>query len=428
MRSLPAEAPATLLRLIDHQNSRVISEERVLGSPSDEVSWRSVIHELAAFERPSASEGERRAAEVIADRLRACGWPAAIEQEQAHGGYWWPLGLANLIAALGAAVALRWRGALGRIVGVLAGSGGAAAVWDDVGGGKLRFRRALLRHRPTWNVVAEAGDANARRTVIVVAHHDAAHSGLVFHPALGRIGPRLAPRAHARASHTLPIMHLVWGGPLIVLAGSGLGLRRLLKAGLALSLGTIAAMADIGARKAVPGANDNLSAVGVLVALAGRLRKRPLVGLRVLLVSTGSEESFMEGMQGFARRHFSALDPQHTEVLCLECLGGKTMIVLEGEGMLVMRDYPAHMREELAAAAAEAGVQAHRGLRTVAATDGLISMRAAYPTVTLASVEDTHLPLNYHWPSDTPDALHWDTVEQAIEVCDRFLRRRAVGE
>jgi Zn-dependent M28 family amino/carboxypeptidase len=189
----------------------------------------------------------------------------------------------------------------------------------------------------------------------------------------------------------------------------------------------MAVMADIGARGSVPGANDNLSAVGVLLGLAERLRDRPVEGVRVLLVSTGSEESFSEGMHGFARRHFPSLDPARTEVLCLECLGGPTMIVLEGEGMLVMRDYPEHMREELAAAAAEAGVGIERGLRTVAATDGLVSMRRGYPTVTLASVDYTKMPVNYHWPSDTPEGLHWDTVEQAIAVCDRFLRRRAVA-
>ena len=61
----------------------------------------------------------------------------------------------------------------------------------------------------------------------------------------------------------------------------------------------------------------------------------------------------------------------------------------------------------------------------MAATDGLISMRAGYPTVTLASIEPTGLPLNYHWPSDAPDALHWETVEDAIAVADRFVRRSA---
>jgi Zn-dependent M28 family amino/carboxypeptidase len=201
---------------------------------------------------------------------------------------------------------------------------------------------------------------------------------------------------------------------------------RLLKAGTALSLGAAAAMADIGARGVVPGANDNLSAVGVLVALAARLEREPVDGLRVLLLSTGSEESFSEGMQAFGERHFTELDPLRTEVLCLECLGGPTLSVLEGEGMLRMRDYPPPMREALADAAAAAGVKIARGLRTVAATDAIIALRAGYPVVTLASVDHTKLPLNYHWPSDTPEALHWQTIEDAIATCEQFIRARGV--
>ena len=50
-----------------------------------------------------------------------------------------------------------------------------AAVWDDSGGGRLWFRRAVLPHRTTWNVVAEAGDREAERTLVFISHHDAAH-------------------------------------------------------------------------------------------------------------------------------------------------------------------------------------------------------------------------------------------------------------
>jgi Zn-dependent M28 family amino/carboxypeptidase len=183
-------------------------------------------------------------------------------------------------------------------------------------------------------------------------------------------------------------------------------------------------MIDIGARAPVPGANDNLSAVGAIVALAERLRDRPVEGVRVLLVSTGSEESFSEGMQGFGHRHFSELDPERTEMVCLECVGGPTLIVVEGEGMLRMRDYPAEMREALDEAAAAARIPIVRGLRTTAATDAIIALRAGYPVATLASVDETKLPMNYHWPNDVPDALHWDTIEDAVGVCEQFLRTR----
>ena len=275
--------------------------------------------------------------------------------------------------------------------------------------------------------MAETGDPDAERTVVFIAHHDAAHSGLVFHPVLPRIPLKLAPRLHARAGRSFPLMYTVWLGPVLVCAGSILGTRRVLAAGTAIAAGATAAMADIGARASVPGANDNLSAVGVVIALAARLRERPVKGVRVLLISTGSEESFSEGMQGFGRRHFGELDPDRTEMVCLECLGGPTLIVVEGEGMLRMRDYPTHMREALAHAAADTGQEIVRGLRTTAATDAIIPLRAGYSVATLASVDETKLPMNYHWPNDVPDALHWSTIESAITVCDRFVRTRGNG-
>ena len=414
----------------------------------DRGGWCELVWELAAFARPSASEGERRAAELIAARLRERGCEATVERELAHGGYWHPIALANAIA-LGASAPAARGGRVRRGLAALAAGTAAAALWDDLGHGRRWFRRALLPRRATWNVLARAGDPAGARTVAFVAHHDAAHSGLVFHPALGRIGPRLSRERHERSSHTPPILRAVLVGPAAICAGSLLGGRAPLPAGRAtlpaggallraggraalalgraFALGTIAAMLDIGLRVAVPGANDNLAAVGALAALAERLEERGAVGVRVLLISTGSEESFSEGMQGLIERHRDELDPASTEFVCLECLGGSTLIVLEGEGMLRMRDYPREQRESLARAAERAGVAIARGLRTVGATDGLIALRAGYPTVTLASVESNKLPLNYHWPSDVPERLHWDTVERAIAVCEAYVRNRAAA-
>jgi hypothetical protein len=388
--------------------------------------WRALIHELASFDRASASDGERRAAELIAARLRELGCPATVEEEQAHGGYWWPIGVVNATTAAAGLIARR-RGKLGVVRSIAAGLAGlgAAALWDDLGHGRRWFRRAVLPYRSTWNVVAEAGDPAAERTVVLIAHHDAAHSGLIFHPALPRIPLKLAPRLHARAGTSFPLLYAVWLGPVMVCAGALTGIRRLLGAGAALAAGATIAMVDIGLRAVVPGANDNLAAVGALVATAATLRERPIPGLRVLLVSTGSEESFSEGMQGFGQRHFPDLHHDRTEMVCLECLGGPTLVVVEGEGMLRMRDYPSEMREALARAAADGGIPITRGLRTTAATDAIIPLRAGYRVATLASVDETKLPMNYHWPSDRPEALHWDTIERAIAVVDRFLRTRA---
>jgi hypothetical protein len=374
-----------------------------------------VVRELASYERPSASDGERRAAEWLAGELRAAGCrEVRVEQEQAHGGYWWPLGLLN-VAALAAST-------LGRRTAALVGGLAAAAIYDDVSGGRLWFRRRTLPHRPTYNVVAEAGDPHAERTVVFMAHHDAAHSGLVFHPALPRIAMERMPELHAKADQSVPILYGVFLGPLL-LALWGLTGRRLLRLlGTCFAAGATCTMVDIGRSSVVPGANDNLGAVGVIVALAHSLAANPPAGVRVILLSTGSEESFMEGMQAFGRRHFADLPRATTEFVCLECIGSPQLCVVEAEGMLRMRHYPEQSRETLARAGEAAGVDLRRGLRTVAATDGLIALRAGYPTCTLGGVDETKFPSNYHWPSDTPDNLTWESLEGAVRVCEAYLR------
>src|ERR1700677_1671851 len=69
----------------------------------------TVVEELASFVRPSASEGERRAAEWIAARMRQHGHPATVEVERAHGASWWPLDLLNGAVALAGTAARRSR-------------------------------------------------------------------------------------------------------------------------------------------------------------------------------------------------------------------------------------------------------------------------------------------------------------------------------
>lgn len=378
-----------------------------------------VVRALAAYERPSASAGEQRAAAWIAAELDAAGCrEARVEEERAHGGYWWPLGLLNAAAALAARLG-------GRRAAALVGGLAAAAIYDDVGGGRLWFRRRTLPHRPTFNVLAETGDPQASRTIVFVAHHDAAHSGLVFHPALPRIGMKLVPKLHERAEQSVPILYGAFLGPLLLALWGLLGRRPLHAAGMIFALGASAAMANIGSSRVVPGANDNLSAVAVLIALAHALRERPVEGVRVVLLSTGSEESFMEGMQAFGRRHFGELPRETTEFVCIECVGSPELCVVEGEGMLRMRYYTGETRERLARAGLDAGVELTRGLRTVAATDGLIALRAGYPTCTLGGVDEAKFPAQYHWPTDTPDNLDWTSVEGSLAVCEEFVRGRA---
>jgi acetylornithine deacetylase/succinyl-diaminopimelate desuccinylase-like protein len=383
-----------------------------------ETELRERIERLAAIERGSASPGEAEAAELIAAELREQGARVELEREPAHGTYWWPVGLLTAASALAGA-------RLGRFAAVVTGLFSAAAVTNDITGGSQWFRRTFLPRRETTNVVAELGDADAPHTVVLVAHHDAAHSGLVFHPDAPRALLRRFPKLAEDANTTPGTMWGAVGGPLLVALGALFGLRRLRGVGTFLSVGYTAAMADIGLRRVVPGANDNLTAVAVLLSLARSLRAEPVDGVRVILLSTGSEESFMEGMQGFARRHFPELDRGRTTFVCVDTVGSPNLLALEGEGMVWMNEYPKDLLALVQRTAAELDIELVPDLRLRNATDGLLALRAGYPTVALCSVDDLKIPTNYHWPTDTPENVDYSTVADCARLCRRLVERLA---
>ncbi|MFN8163478.1 MAG: M28 family peptidase [Solirubrobacterales bacterium] len=382
----------------------------------DQMWLRERLEELEKIDRPSASEGERRAAEWLVERFGELGPAARIEAEPAHGTYWWPLGIGAALGALGGIAALRGRRLLGAALGAL----GAAGIADDFPPRQRRLRR-VLPQRTTYNVVCELGDADAERTVVVIAHHDAAHSGLVFHPEIPEIANRLG--MIERTDTSPPLMAPVVGGPILAALGALAGSRLLAKLGLLFGLGSAAAMTEIALRDPVPGANDNGTSVVALLALARRFASEPPEGVRLILLSTGSEESFSEGMKGFGERHFPDLPKESTFFLCLESIGSPHLLVLRGEGFLRMREYPPRALALMDGLAEELGVWLFPNLRLHNGTDGLEPMAAGYETAALCGCTDLKQPANYHWSHDLAENVDFGTVADAVRLSEATIRR-----
>jgi hypothetical protein len=367
---------------------------------------RADVEHLAAIERGSASPGEREAAEWIAGRFRSAGLETRVDEERVHPTYWWPIGLLNAVALAGA---LTRRRGVGRALAAAA----VAALVDDVDHRRRAFRR-LLPKRATRNVTAEAGEPGAGRTIVIVAHHDAAHGGLIFDTrgieALGRRFPQLVERV----TRWPPMMYGVVIGPLLV----ALGYRRL---GAVWSAGAGAAMADIGRTPVVPGANDNAAAVAVLLQLA----KRRYEGVRVLLVSTGSEESNADGIKEWGRRHFPSLPRESTAFVALETLGSGNLAIAEAEGFLVAHGFDAALKDQAERCADEIGAPVMRGLVNSFMSDAIVPLHAGYRSMLLGALDELRLPANYHKPWDTADRVDYACVERAVELLDALIRAQA---
>lgn len=386
---------------------------------------REVVEALAPIERRAGSPGEREAAQWLATRLeRAGASPARVEDEQFLDGY------ALLIAKLSAAgVASGAAGLLSRRARLAAGAAGlmaAAAIADDVSNGKRVARRSTQQPKTTWNVVAEAGERSAERTLVVLAHHDAAPTGKFFEQkAQEQFGERF-PGILERIDTSLPNWWPAIAAPGLAGLGALRRSRGMMVAGTALSVLGVAAFADIARSPIVPGANDNLSAVALLVALAERLRERPVEGLRVLLVSCGAEEVLQGGIHGFMARHRDELDREKTCFLNFDTVGSPELVMLEGEGAVVMEDYCFRPFRDLVARAADgAGVPVRRGMRSRNSTDSVIPSRMGYPITTIGSIGRYKAPSNYHLMSDTPENLDFDTVAHAVTLAEAVARELA---
>jgi hypothetical protein len=394
-------------------------------APTIHPALAEVIEQLAPLERAPGSPGEAEAATWLAQRLRDAGCDADIEAAHYHDGYARPIGALAALTTLGGLLALRRRG---RVAGGMLAALAGAAIADDVANTHRVFRRQLTKPLPTQNVVAISGDRDADRTLVVLAHHDAASTGVIFDPRFQAWLAHEFPGLIERLDTSFPLWWLVLAGPASVTLGAALKHRSLTAAGAAIAALTTATMANIHLSPVVPGANDNLSGVSVLVALAERLREEPVRGLRVMLVSCGAEEVIQGGINSFAQRHFPTLPPDRTWFLALDTVGSPILAMCEGEGPVIMEDYyDRRFRDLIARVADTTGAPLRRGMRARNSTDAVIPSHARYPTALLVSIDRHKALSNYHLPSDTPENIDYRTVAHALHVTEAVARELATN-
>ena len=396
-------------------------QQQPLGDTALDAVLREVVETLAPIDRTPCSPGEREAADWLAARLRAVpGVEVALEDEDSWGTFPPTATGVGLLGIAGATLVLRGRRAAGGLVALTAFAG----IVDEAQNGPRILRRLVRRRRRTVNLIARIGERGAlggddrdASTLVVLAHHDAPQSGMLFDQTLQRRLHERAPQVLERFKTPLPQWWIGLGGGLATVAAALTGRRGFARAGLAVGLLGTAAVADIWRNETVQGANDNLSGVAALVALAHLLQQDPVPGLRVLLVSCGAEETLQDGIRAFVARHRGELEPQRTAFVNLDTVGSPHLVMLEAEGPVWMESYAGPwMRDLLATHAERLGTTLHRGFRARASTDSVIPSRAGYPIATLVSMTDWRSPANYHLASDVPANLEYATVADATRL------------
>jgi Peptidase family M28 len=379
---------------------------------------QSDIEALCRFQRGSASEGEREASRWVASRFQEIGLEPELESFNFYPDYWNVWG-AHMLGALGAWALLGRGGRRQRLLGAVATSSLAVSFWGDAAT-RFRWLRRLFLARPSHNVLARLRNPQAKRVLVVSAHVDAAHSGLAFHPAIPIWGRREMPPAL-----------IVPFSALLALAGASalraIGLpRRLAKIiatpGAVLSALTAGFMADIRRNPVVPGANDDASGVGAVLALAQDMVVSPPANLEVWFVVTGCEEGILGGMHAFFEQHHAELEGRDPFVLNLEMLGSGKPAYLEAEGLVTRFHFDPEAVSLAAEVAAEPEFRGVEGRVAPATTDALVAHHHGFPAITVLSLADSGSP-NYHWTSDTPENIDGASLERCYRYLQRMIQR-----
>jgi acetylornithine deacetylase/succinyl-diaminopimelate desuccinylase-like protein len=364
---------------------------------------RSDVEALSAMTRGSASPGERASAEWIAGRLREAGASDVhLETFRYQGTY---AGAHALHVAAGL-VAARRGGVLGAAL-----AAGALASLELEASGRAQWVRRVLPASEGTNVVARLPAAEERRaTLVLLAHHDAARTGLGWDPRLVGLGAKPG-RMSARMG---PI-----GVALTLAAVPWRPVRRLASVLLWLAL---ASYADVATSPTVPGANDNATGVAALLALAERLAAEPARHVEVLLLVPGCEESGMGGTAAYLRTHDV---PAGSVVLSLDTLGCGTPIVVEAEGALLPRRYRGGDLALAEAGGRRAGVPGPERWRVGAWTDAILARFAGLRAISLLSVGPDGIYTNWHLPTDTADRVDFGCVRACAAIAGGIVEEVA---
>lgn len=391
------------------------------------VDAREEIEALVAHEgRAAGTDAERRAAEHLARRLRSLGREGELEPTVVRPRFAATHALHAFVAVVGS-VASTFSAPVGAVIALVA----AISAYGDLTGRFFLFRR-LTAKRASQNVVStEGGDKPG--VLVLLAHHDAAHTAGLFRPR------SVDRRAHIAARLRFPFalggvfffaLVLVLAcclARLLVPESNLLGLVQLVPtAGL---IAAVPLLYDIVFGRVVPGANDNASGVATVLRLAERYGDE-LEHFDLWCVFPGAEEAQALGMWEWLRRHRPELDPAATAFVDIDKVGAGTVHYARKEGLVFPLPYDRRLlglcdeiaREEVA----EDGADPRSAPRSYVARttgDAAAARAKGFSAVSISCLNELGYAERYHAPGDAPEQIDDDALEDAYEFCCELIER-----
>jgi Peptidase family M28 len=391
--------------------------------PVDSAGRTDLIRELCSFEgRGPGTDAERRAANMLAGRLKAIGRRAEIEPFFAHPEY----AIVHLIhAAMGVAgsILATVQPAAGFALVLLA----AVSTYLDLNT-RVYLVRSLLFRRVSQNVVSPGPRPDAPARLILMAHYDAARTGYIFSKASKRIR-KLPERTRLGLG---PFRLFFWFGlaPLLPILGArmaGLDPTWLNALQAVPTIVLIVAgflLIDIALSDIVPGAYDNASGVAAVLSAADELTANPPENLDVWVVLAGAEESFCEGSRAFVKGRRKEFDRATTAFVNVDSVSSGGVAYEISQGPVISLPHDAQLIELCEALATSGAVEGGaRPIRHPLLDDALPARVRRMRAITLRTTDSNgNLAPWYHTHDDTPERVDSDALTKATDFVVALAR------
>jgi len=171
-----------------------------------------------------------------------------------------------------------------------------------------------------------------------------------------------------------------------------------------------------------PGANDNASGVGSILALGSRLANEPLEHTEVWLVADGCEELGAYGAEAFAEAHPTEI--QDAILISLDIVGAGDPAFLVSDGLL--KKYPVDpetlaVARQVALDCPELRAFEHVG---IAYTDAAVLLKRGYRAFTIDALPSEEAgAVQWHQMTDTVDKIELDCLRRVHEFVWEILQR-----
>lgn len=365
--------------------------------------------------RPPTSAQERRAAEYVKETLKELGVGDVQEQffpsQSSFGWITIPLCLAGALSVPIAAIGGRW----GKLVAGLSLLGGTYTLREFLRA-RPPFFQELIARGMSQNVIAHIPPAgHVRQHVFLIGHLDSQKQRFMTPPPQ----PELMKPALTLSLLLSALTGLCLVADALFKRERATWLKRLFGAGM---LGWLLGCLFEETQPHIEGANDDATAISVLLGIAGTLQSTPLQHTDVTLLFTGCEEVICVGVENYLR-HF-APPKKNTYWIDLEMVGTGDLCYVTKHGLSYVSEYqPAPEMVTLA----EGTTRKHPELgvtgKEMLILEEVASLRHwGYQAFCIAGYDEGGWLPNWHRLSDNLENIEPDTLSRAARYTWALLQ------